>query len=156
MFGIRASLRKKFFISATKTTPAPRSIIHTEAFMYMMPSTISAVEIRSNIAGTVSGRNWRRLLSLTVSAVMCRSSSAFPRALRRRRASDIKWIGSANDMARNMIHVWKSRGRNGSSSPESPTASCWKSVFESTVHAVPATRLTMKMSADQPPHWYSV
>eukprot|EP00962_Isochrysis_galbana_P047032 scaffold19113_cov98-Isochrysis_galbana.AAC.4 len=152
MLGRSASYRKKFFISATKTTPAPRSSIHTDALMYIRPRIISKVEMRSKMAGTVSGRNWRRLLSLACSWVIWCSSAVLPRAERRRRASDIRWMGSAKDIERNMIHVWKRLGRNGSSSPDNPIASVWKSILDRTVQVVPAMSPTRKTAVDQTPH----
>eukprot|EP00967_Tisochrysis_lutea_P074571 scaffold100277_cov30-Tisochrysis_lutea.AAC.1 len=90
MLGRRASYKKKFFISATKTTPAPRSSIHTDALMYMSPRIISRVEMRSKTAGTINGRNCSRLFCLAWSCKTCWSSALLPRAMRLRRASDME------------------------------------------------------------------
>lgn len=117
-----------------------------------MPSIISTVEMRSNIAGTVSGSSACSVVCLACSSASFCSSAASPRAAARRQASPTRWTGSANDMDRNITQVWKRRGRNGSSSPDKPTADDWKIILESTVHAVPATSPTRKTAVDRASH----
>ena len=55
-------------------------------------------------------------------------------------------------MPKNMSHVWKSAGLNGSSSPVLPIPDCSKSIFEAIVQKVPAVSPMTKMAADLMSH----
>ena len=143
---LRGESRTNCFMSATKTMQPPRSIIHTDAGMYIRPAIRRSTDERSKTAGTARPRTMFAVTFGSASSAACATAS--PRARRRLTASMPRYIGSAKHMPKNMMKVSKTGGRNGSISPVEPRAVQLKSAFAAAMQIVPATTATMKTIAD--------